>query len=39
MRGRPLGTFKNPWDDPDWPGVVLMDALIGFASFRGVARQ
>ena len=37
MRGRPSGTFKNPWDDLDWTGVVLMDALIGIASFRGIA--
>ena len=36
MRGRPLGTFRNPWNDPDWPYVVLLDAQVHSAPLRGV---
>lgn len=36
MRGRPSGTFRNPWEDQDLPGVVLLDAQICFAPLRGV---
>lgn len=36
MRGRRLGTCMDPWRDRDWPGVVLMDTQIRFASLRGV---